>query len=91
MKISDEKIRHVSHLITDSIYNDDLVDYDDEEAVVSAVKSIIFEYFHAEQNIDRFVKEKIESLKRPVPHGSREWEILYDKYFAEEMRKKGLD
>jgi hypothetical protein len=28
------------------------------------------------------------SLSRQVPAGSREWDVLYRKYFEEEMRKQ---
>jgi hypothetical protein len=34
------------------------------------------------------VRRKIQSLSRNVPVGSREWDILYRKYFEEESRKQ---
>jgi len=34
------------------------------------------------------VRQKIASLSRHVPPGSREWDILYRKYHEEETRKQ---
>jgi len=39
-----------------------------------------------EEEIDTAARRKIESQKRPIPEGGGEWEILYRKYYDEEMR-----
>ena len=46
--------------------------------------------FYAAQDarIDAIVRRKITSLSRQVPPGSREWDVLYQKYYAEESRKQ---
>ncbi len=90
MHFSDEKILHYSHLIVNAIYFDDLVDYDDEEAVRKEVKKVMSDFFGMDEKIDAFVKNKIRSLKRKVQPAGREWEVLYQKYFEEEMKKRGL-
>ena len=43
-----------------------------------------------EDEVDTFVRQKIAKLSRRVPEGGREWEILYRKYFGEEMAKRKL-
>jgi hypothetical protein len=43
-----------------------------------------------EEKMDRAVREKIRSHKRPIPEGSQEWDILYRKYYSEEMKKRGV-
>ncbi len=88
MYLSEERIRHFSHLIVNGIYFDDLVDYDSAEVVVAEIKRIMTEYLNQDDRIDTFVRNKIGSMSRPVPVGSREWDILYKKYFDEEMNKK---
>ena len=40
-----------------------------------------------EEAIDKGAKRKIESMKKSVPEGSLEWEILYRKYYTEEVKK----
>jgi hypothetical protein len=47
-------------------------------------------YVKAEEDVDAFAREKISRLSRRVPEGGREWEILYRKYFEEEMSRRKL-
>jgi hypothetical protein len=39
--------------------------------------------------IDSKVRGMVASLKRNVPEGSPEWDVMYNKYFEEEMRRRG--
>ena len=39
-----------------------------------------------EEEVDKAARLKIETQKRAIPEGSAEWEILYRKYYEEEMR-----
>jgi hypothetical protein len=43
-----------------------------------------------ESQIDRGVREKIKSQKREVAEGSEEWDLLFRKYYSEELRKLGV-
>jgi hypothetical protein len=47
-------------------------------------------FVRAEEEVDAFVRQKIGRLARRVPEGGREWEILYRKYFEEEMSRRKL-
>jgi len=87
LRLSDDRISHIAHLVTDAIWNDDLVDYSDDIMALSEVKRIIMEIFQVEDRADEFARHKIRSLSRDIPEGCREWEILYKKYFDEEMNK----
>ncbi|MGA3213702.1 MAG: DUF507 family protein [Terriglobales bacterium] len=40
--------------------------------------------------MDRRAREKIENQRRTILEGSQEWDILYRKYYAEEIKKLGL-
>jgi hypothetical protein len=40
--------------------------------------------------IDEAAKARIGSQKRTIPEGSGEWEILYRKYYNDELRKLGI-
>jgi len=87
LRLSDDRISHIAHLVTDAIWNDDLVDYSDDIKALAEVKRIIMEIFHVEDIADEFARQKIRSLSRDIPEGCREWEILYKKYYDEEMNK----
>ncbi len=88
-KFSDDRISHVAHLIHEKLYQALLVDYPDEEKALREIKKTLIDYFKVEDEADQAAREKISSLKRGVTVGSREWEVLYRKYFEEELQKKG--
>ena len=43
-----------------------------------------------ESQMDRAIREKIRSQKREIAEGSEEWDLLFRKYYAEELRKLGV-
>ena len=88
MRLSEDRISHLAHLVTDGIWKDDLVDFTDEARALQEVKRVITLFLKAEDEADEAARRKIRSLSRDVPEGSREWDILYKKYFEEEMAKK---
>ncbi len=70
------------------LYNDDLVDFEDEEKGAWVIKRAIEEYMRYFEVTDALVRKKIHSLKRKVVEGSSDWEILYSKYLEEELNKR---
>jgi hypothetical protein len=88
MRLSEDRISHISHLVTDGVWNDDLVDYTDEERALAEVKAVITEYLKLEDDADEAARNKINSLSKHVPEGSHEWNILYKKYFDDELERK---
>ncbi len=88
MRLSEERISHISHLIIDGPYNDDLVDYSDDDMALRETKRIITEYMKLDDEIDTLLREKLKSYSRGVQEGSREWDILYRKHYDEEMKKR---
>jgi hypothetical protein len=87
-KLSREKIHHLSKLILNALYKNDRVDFLDEpnEVRLTIVKAIDEEMKLYDQ-IDRKAREKITSQKKQIEEGSQEWEILYRKYYNEELSK----
>ncbi len=90
MRLGEERISHLSHLIVDALWKDDLIDFDREDVVLQEVKRTIRDYLKVEEEVDGLVRRKIRSMSRVIPEGGREWDILYRKFFTEEMRKRGL-
>lgn len=88
MRLSEDRISHLAHLITDGIWNDDLVDFVDEDKVLHETKKSIADYLKIEDGADNAARNKIRSLSKPIPEGSKEWEVLYKKYYQEELDKK---
>jgi hypothetical protein len=89
MILSEDRQSHWAHLLTDSIWNDDMVDYTDEDLALKIAKKIIQEFVKEDQDIDAKARAKVASLKRGVIEGSPEWEVLYKKYYEEERKRHG--
>jgi hypothetical protein len=89
MILSEERQSHWAHILTDAIWNDDLVDYSDEDQALRLAKKAIQEFVKEDEDIDSRARAKVASLKRGVIEGSPEWEVMYKKYYEEERRKNG--
>ncbi len=74
----------------DYLFGNDQVEFldDPNEIRLSIVKSIE-EEIKLYNTIDKKAIEKIQSQKKAIEEGSREWEILYRKYYNEEISKLG--
>lgn len=87
MIFSEERLYHLAHIMTDCIWKDNLVDYSDEEKAVREARRTLMDYFSKDEKVDEIVRRKISSLKKTVYEGSRDWDVLYKKYYEEEMNK----
>ena len=90
MRLTEDRISHLSRRMIDRLYKDDLADFPDEGMALREAKAAFHAYVRAGDEVDTFVRRKIGKLSRRVPEGGREWEILYRKYFEEEMAKRKL-
>lgn len=88
MILSEDRVSHLSHLLQDSIWKDDLVDFSDDDAALREIKRVLHKYFSAADEIDSAVRQKLYAQGRKIMEGSQEWEVLYKKYFEEEMTKR---
>ncbi len=64
MRLSEERISHIAHLIVDGIWGDDIVDFKDEARVLKEVKAVMFDYLHMEDEADEHARDMIHSLKK---------------------------
>ena len=88
MRLSEGRISHLAHLIMSGLSKQKLAEFPNERRALLETKQALNDFFHREDHIDDVVRHKISSLSRHVPQGSREWDILYRKYFEEESRKQ---
>src|SRR2546426_513592 len=54
------------------------------------IVDILLSLLKEEEQIDAQARQKIGSQKKEILEGSEEWDILYRKYYSEEMRKMGI-
>jgi len=89
MIISEDRQSHLAHMITDKVYDDDLVDFADDELALRMAKKAVVEFVKEDEEIDRTAREKVASLKRGVVENSPEWDVMYKKYYEEERNRRG--
>jgi len=87
--LSEDRQTHLAHVIVDGIWNDDLVEYTDEDEVIREAKRAVIEYVKRETSVDDAVRQKITSMKKGIFEGSREYDLLYKKYYEEEQQRRG--
>ena len=92
MKLSRDKINDISHkLIATLKKSRDLrVKKDPNDARLEIVKAFM-EILQIEEKADRAARDKVRSIKRDISEGSEEWDILQKRYYAEELKKFGID
>ena len=92
MKLSRDKINDLSHkLVTVLRKNRELrMKKDPNEVRLEIVRSIT-DLLVAEEKVDRLARDKVRSQKREIPEGSEEWDLLQKRYYAEELKKLGID
>jgi hypothetical protein len=90
LKLSREKINFLARQILNLLFENEQVEFlvESNEIRLSVVRSIEEEMKLYDQ-IDKRAVEKIQSQKKAIEEGSREWEILYRKYYNEEISKLG--
>jgi hypothetical protein len=88
VKLSREKVLHISHLILGHLDRDDGVEYFDEpQEIRQTIVKIIMDEMRNDEAIDALVRRKLESQRKGIVEGSDEWDVLYRKYYEEEVTR----
>lgn len=88
MQISEERISHIAHKILDKLWRDELADFPNEAKALDTIKTSLLSYFSIADEIDVAVRNKLASYSQTKVPGSREWDILYQKFYREEAAKR---
>jgi hypothetical protein len=91
VRLSRDKVNKVAHSLTDALAEMDEVDFvEDRNTLRLEVRKILEDLLNHEERIDQAARHKIENQKRTILEGSQEWDILYRKYYNEEVKKLGM-
>jgi hypothetical protein len=92
MKLSRDKITDISHkLVALMRKSRDLRLKKDQNDVRLVIVKAFTDILQVEEKADRASREKVRSVKRDIPEGSEEFDILQKKYYAEELKKYGIE
>lgn len=87
MRLSREKVNLLSHQVAEKLASIDAVEFiEDRNTIRLAVFDILMKWLKKEEAVDAAARRKIDSQQRRIPEGSAEWDILYRKYYEEELR-----
>ncbi len=91
MRLSREKIVRLSHAVTSLLVNNDDVQFvEDRDTIRQQIVTLLQNALKEEEHVDAEVRKKIGSQKKEILEGSEEWDILYRKYYSEELKRKGI-
>ncbi len=89
MGLSRSKINHLSQLIVEGLENvPGMMFYEPDNEIRLEVVRALNKALKVEDEIEAFVRQKLNSYSKPLPEGSREWDVLYDKFYDEEVEKR---
>src|ERR1043166_2384861 len=92
MKLSRDKINDISHKIVTALRKsrEFRLKRDPNDVRLELVR-VMTELLQAEEKVDRAARTKIRSQKREISEGTEEWDLLHKRYYAEELKKLGID
>src|SRR6266850_964134 len=92
MKLSRDKINDITHKLVASFRKarEFRLKKDPNDVRLEIVKSMT-ELLAMEEKVDRAARTKIRSQKKDIPEGTEEWDLLLRRYYAEELKKFGID
>jgi hypothetical protein len=90
MRLSDDKVSHLTHVILKGLLDKKAVaPLSEESAIRREIKRIIVKELKLAESIDESIHKKLQSYSKKIPEGTPEWEVLYQRFFHEESAKKG--
>jgi hypothetical protein len=91
MKISRDKINHISSLVVRDFKNREEIDYKvDLNDVRLEITRVMTEELMKDEKADQLARKIIESYSKSLREGNPEWEIMYQKHYEEELHKLGM-
>ncbi|HZZ38412.1 MAG TPA: DUF507 family protein [Acidobacteriaceae bacterium] len=91
MRISRDKLNKLAHVVADTLADISECDFlEDRNTIRQEARKALEHLLLEEMRIDQAARQKIESQRRIIPEGSQEWDILYRKYYNEEVKKLGI-
>jgi hypothetical protein len=91
MRLSREKIVRLSHKIMDVLVSSEDVEFiEDRDTIRQQIVVLLTNSLREEEKADGEVRRKISSQKKEIVEGSEEWDVLYRKYYTEELRRMGV-
>jgi len=87
----EDRFNNVAHQILDKLYDDDLINYSVSENIIkNVIYTSIENYIESFEKIEDDVIEKIEKMQRKLIPGSDDYNVVFERLYRDELRKKGM-
>ncbi len=91
MRLSREKIVRISHQVTDLLVQTSEVEFvEDRDTIRQHIVQTITNVLREEEKVEVEVRKRITSQKKEIVEGSEEWDLLFRKYYSDELRRMGI-
>ena len=91
MRINRDKLNKLAHTVADTLAEIDEVGFlEDRNTIRQEARKALTALLTDEARIDTAARLKIANQRKIIPEGSQEWEILYRKYYNDEVKKLGI-
>ena len=86
MTLSEARLSYLAHALLKVVTKEGLAIVHNERVFLNTVKDSLTDTIDLDERLDRLVRDR---MPRHTPPGSREWDVLYRKFYEEERRKFG--
>ena len=91
MRITPDKLNKLAHTVADTLAETDECEFlEDRNTIRQEARKALTKLLMEEMKIDAAAKLKIASQRKIIMEGSQEWDILYRKYYNDEVKKLGI-
>jgi len=92
MKLSRDKITDISHKLVIAMRKARHIRLKkDQNDIRLQIVGFITDTLVAEEKVEKAARAKIKTQKREIAEGTEEWDLLHKRYYAEELKKLGID
>ena len=91
MRITRDKLNKLAHVVADTLAEVPECDFlEDRNTIRQEARKALEKLLMEEMKLDQGARQKIASQRKIIVEGSQEWDILYRKYYNDEVKKLGL-
>ncbi len=91
MRATPDKVNKLAHAVADTLAEINEVDFqEDRDTIRKEARNYLQVLLADEMRIDQAARLKISSQRKIILEGTQEWNILYRKYYNDEVKRLGI-
>ncbi len=91
MRATPDKVNKLAHAVADTLAEIHEVDFqEDRDTIRKEARNYLQVLLADEMRIDQAARAKISSQRKIILEGTQEWNILYRKYYNDEVKRLGI-